>query len=120
MVTGWHRTISHASARLRLSQLLSATDEDGSKLSSQEVIDNVFTLVFAGIDPRQGLAGRLEMAQAAVSGEQGLIYLQTEPAEPHDISIYQLVCLCPTFIPMISAEPRSKDYVDRFYRPGLS
>eukprot|EP00435_Cladocopium_sp_Y103_P054783 s197_g18.t1 len=36
-----------------LSQLLSATDEDGSNLSSQEVIDNVFTLVFAGIEPRQ-------------------------------------------------------------------
>jgi len=57
-----------------LSQLLSATDEDGSKLSSQEVIDNVFTLVFAGIDPRQaGPVSRapqgVQLARLAISGD---------------------------------------------------
>ena len=34
----------------RLSQLIRATDEDGSALSSKEIVDNVFTLVFAGIE----------------------------------------------------------------------
>ena len=33
----------------RLSQLIRATDEDGSALSTKEIVDNVFTLVFAGI-----------------------------------------------------------------------
>jgi len=33
-----------------LSQLIRATDEDGSALSTKEIVDNVFTLVFAGID----------------------------------------------------------------------
>lgn len=58
-----------------LSQLLSATDEDGSKLSSQEVIDNVFTLVFAGIDTT---ASTLSSALLKLSQSEDLLQLLRE------------------------------------------
>lgn len=64
-----------------LSQLLSATDEDGSKLSSQEVIDNVFTLVFAGIDTT---ASTLSSALLKLSQSEDLLQLLREKMEADD------------------------------------